>query len=96
MSDTGSLLPSSNEAIRECLESISIGTRALQKKGIELADYKLIAVENLIYEPDNIWFLKFKPRDLLPKDADTLIGAGGELMVRVNIKSKSCLVTHGD
>ena len=96
MSDTSSFAAPNNQSTEECLEAIAIATRSLHGEYIKFTDYKLIAAENLFNESSNIWLLTFKLRHLLPKDADSPIGAGGEILARVDVKSKSCSVTYGD
>jgi len=74
---------------RECLDAIEQGLRALAGQRLE-EPFKLVGVINLLkgFSPPSgptVWQLTFKPERLIPPDATGLVGAGGELIVRIDL-----------
>jgi hypothetical protein len=64
-------------------------------------DYQLISAINLVagseYRGPAFWRLRFKRRDLIPADAEGVLGAGGELLVDVDVHTGvATLVGHGE
>ena len=74
---------------RECLDAIEQGLLALA--GERLGEpFKLVGAINLLkgFSPPSgptVWQLTFKPERLIPPDAMGLVGAGGELIVRIDL-----------
>jgi hypothetical protein len=76
------------EATKECLEAITLVAQSPGIKGVDFAKYKLISVENLMSQ-SSVWQFTFKPRELLPQTPESRIGAGGEIFVRLDVRSRS-------
>jgi hypothetical protein len=70
-----------------CADVLALAGRLLAADGVDLAGYKLVLVENLIADACvDVWRLTFKPLRLLPADAESMIGAGGELFIEVDAR----------
>lgn len=74
---------------KECLDAIEQGLRALAGERLE-EPFKLVGAINLLkgFPPPSgptIWQLTFKPERLIPSDATGIVGAGGELIVRIDL-----------
>lgn len=60
-------------------------------------DFKLIGAEQIYLEGKFIWMITFKPRDLLPEDPSTeIIGAGGEIIVNIDLNTGESTVGYGE
>lgn len=65
--------------------------------GKPLNEFKLISAKQIVFEGKYIWFITFKPIRLLPSDPATeLVGAGGEIFVKVDIQTGETVVTYGE
>lgn len=73
----------------ECLEAIERALRVLAGKTLE-EPFRLVGAINLLkgFSPPSgptVWQLTFKPERLIPSDATGIVGAGGELIVRIDL-----------
>ena len=86
------------EPSAECLYVIELADEHLTTLEINPEDYKLILIENLVVkgksdlDPD-IWYLTYKQRSLIPNANKEIIGAGGEISVKVNFQTEEVEVT---
>ncbi|MDD3626273.1 MAG: hypothetical protein PHV06_03025 [bacterium] len=82
----------------ECLLAIEIAEMILEEEDIDLEAYKLISSQNLIikgesFEGPEFWYLIFKRRDLIPEKEGEMIGAGGEIFVKINLAEEDGEIT---
>lgn len=62
-----------------------------------VAQYQLTAAINMVagqeYRGPSFWRLTFKRRDLIPADAESELGAGGQIFVDVDLKTGAATIT---
>ncbi len=62
-----------------------------------VAGYQLTSAINMVagkeYRGPSFWRLTFKRRDLIPADAESELGAGGQIFVDVDIKAGTATIT---
>ena len=79
-------------------EAVSLGLGALAEQSHYRADdWTLTAAQRIYLKGKYVWLITFKPTSLLPADPATqAIGAGGEVFVKVYLKTKKTVVTYGE
>jgi hypothetical protein len=77
------------EAVQDCLEALAVSADSLGTSEIDFTQYKLISVENLIHVGPAVWSLTFKLRKLIPINSHSVLGAGGEIFVQVDVQAKT-------
>lgn len=80
----------------EVNRAVTLAEKAISAK-VQPADYQLTAAINMVagteYRGPSFWRLKFKRRDLIPADAESILGAGGEIMVDVDTHTGVATIT---
>lgn len=73
----------------ELAKAIELAEQAVLRDGVALEQLKLISAINMMagreYRGPAYWRITFKRRDLIPRDADSELGAGGELFIDVDL-----------
>ncbi len=60
-------------------------------------EFRLVGARQVFFEGKYVWHITFKLRDLLPDDPATrLIGAGGEILVNVDLKTETATIRYGE
>jgi len=87
----------------DCKKAIKIAVQVLKAKFPREDSFKLISVTNLLkgVAPPigpTIWEVIFKPVRLIPRSASQEVGAGGELMLRIDVArhDNPIRLTHGE
>ena len=74
---------------QELARAVDLAERTVVASGAVLAELKLTSAVNMMagreYRGPAYWRLTFKRRDLIPKDATSELGAGGEIFVDVDL-----------
>ena len=75
---------------KDCLDAIALSVRALAGRVPDDGPFKLVGATNLLkgHAPPSgvtVWELTFKPSRLIPQDPAGAVGAGGELIVRIDL-----------
>ncbi len=85
---------------KECAEAINLGVQSFIQQAINPEDYVLIAAETLHrgpkYEGPKVWRLTFKLKSLIPQDQNGMLGAGGEVFVRVDLVTHLTTIKYGE
>jgi hypothetical protein len=80
----------------EVLAAIELATAFLPTVAPDPSEYQLVAAARLLGESGpgrgGAWRLTFKRRQLIPSEAETEIGAGGEVFVEVDLASQAALL----
>lgn len=84
-----SVRPFVDPSAAECREAIELAS-AWMAQHYDMSTFKLIAAENAVrkgpgFAGPAVWRLTYKPRRLVPQDADAEVGAGGEILIEVNL-----------
>ena len=85
-------------ACDDCLIAIGLAERELEELDLDDEEYRLIRVENLVQnekgdrDPD-LWLLTYKLENLIPHEPGEIIGAGGEIFIKVNVETEEVEVT---
>jgi hypothetical protein len=78
-------------------EAISIAVARLADVQKSSGEYKLVSAQQVVVEGKYVWRITFKPVKLLPDDPSSqIIGAGGEIFMNVDLKTKEAAVTYGE
>ena len=85
----------------ECQRAMNLAVEVLAEREIELERYRVVAAENLIkgptYRGPQAWRITFKLRALLPDTTQAEVGAGGELLVEVDLSTgEAVLAGYGE
>jgi hypothetical protein len=82
---------------KELGRAVELAEKEILASGAVVAELKLTSAINLMdgrsYRGPAYWRLTFKRRDLLPKDAESELGAGGELFLEVDLDAGSAKIT---
>ena len=83
---------------RDCLDAIEIGARILASQPFEDAPFKLVGAVNLLKGASpplgpSVWLLTFKPERLIPSNSAGIVGAGGELSLRIDLARSDNLIS---
>ena len=74
---------------QELGRAVELAERAMSASGAVVTELKLTNAVNMMagreYRGPAYWRLTFKRRDLIPKDATSELGAGGEIFVDVDL-----------
>jgi hypothetical protein len=86
---------------RDCQEAIALGSRFLTRSKVDPTEYQVVRAENLVghpvYSGPWVWRLTYKLRRLIPRSVEEEIGAGGELLVEVDLATGDArLLGHGE
>jgi hypothetical protein len=80
---------SASVTAKELLRAVELAERTVLASGTALESLKLTRAVNMMagseYRGPAYWRVTFKRRDLIPKDAVSEIGAGGEIFVDVDL-----------
>jgi hypothetical protein len=80
----------------EANRAVELAEKAIAAK-TPVAGYQLTAAINMFagneYRGPSFWRLTFKKRDLIPADADSELGAGGQIFVDVDLKANVATIT---
>jgi hypothetical protein len=81
--------------------AVELAEQAVLASGTALGGLKLVGAVNMMagreYRGPAYWRITFKRRDLIPKDADSELGAGGELFVDVDLGASAAKISgHGE
>ena len=82
-------------------EVVEIAVQALYNdkmtQSLSSTKYVLTSAQQIIINNKWIWRVTFKPKELLPDDISKgLLGAGGEVFVNVDLKTKETVITYGE
>jgi hypothetical protein len=81
---------------QELGRALDLAERVLIASGTVLAELKLTSAVNMMagreYRGPAYWRLTFKRRDLIPKDAASELGAGGEIFVDVDLDANAARI----
>ena len=78
-------------------EAVSIAVAKLADVQKSAGEYKLVSAQQVVVKGEYVWRITFKPVGLLPDDPSSqIIGAGGEVFVNVDLKTKEAVVTYGE
>lgn len=86
----------------EYLKVIELADNLFPTIEIERQEYKLISINNMVikssdYQGPHIWHLTYKLKSIIPDDENSIIGAGGEIFIEVNlIENKAKLLGFGE
>ena len=86
----------------EYLKVIELADNLFPTIEIERQEYKLISINNLVikgsdYQGPHIWHLTYKLKSIIPDDENSIIGAGGEIFIEINlIENKAKLLGFGE
>ena len=77
-----------------CMDAIGLALRALEDHDFSDGPFRLVSAVNLLkgHAPPAgpfIWELRFKPLRLIPGSDETEVGAGGDVVVRINLASQA-------
>ena len=76
---------------KELDRAVELAERILTTSGAGITELKLTSAINMMagreYRGPAYWRLTFKRRDLIPKDASSELGAGGEIFVDVDLEA---------
>ncbi len=85
---------------KECVDAVNLGVQSLIQQAINPENYVLIAAETLHrgpkYEGPKVWHLTFKLKRLIPRDQNGILGAGGEVFVRVDLSTRQTSLKYGE
>jgi hypothetical protein len=85
-----------NVTAAELNRAVELAEKAIAAK-TPVAGYQLTSAINMVagreYRGPAFWRLTFKRRDLIPPDAESELGAGGEIFVDVDTKTNLATVT---
>jgi len=80
----------------EVNRAVTLAEKAISARA-RPADYQLISAINMVagndYRGPAFWRLRFKRRDLIPADAEGILGAGGEIMIDVDTQTGVATIT---
>jgi hypothetical protein len=90
--------PTLGPDITSLRDAVDIAVSALHGQSHYPAnDYILTSAQQIIVDGKYVWRITFKPVSLLPKDPSKgLIGAGGEIFVKVDLSTKKTEFTYGE
>ncbi len=77
--------------------AISIAEKSFPENKLKRENYKLVKLENNIFEKGDVltWKLTFKDKKLFSREG--LIGKGGEIFIEVNLKDKQAkIIGYGE
>jgi hypothetical protein len=79
-------------------DAVAIAASAiLEQSPYPASDYVLTAARQMTIKGKYIWRVTFKPSQLLPEDpSKEAIGAGGEIFVNVDLKTKKAEIRGGE
>jgi hypothetical protein len=91
----------SHPTAKELDEAVALAERAVVAGGAVLDQLKLTSAVNMMagrdYRGPAHWRITFKRRDLIPGDAASELGAGGEIFVDVDLETSAAKITgHGE
>jgi hypothetical protein len=76
-------------ATKELNRAIDLAERTVAGSGDDISGLRVTAAINMMagneYRGPTFWRVTFKRRDLIPKDASSELGAGGEIFVDVDL-----------
>jgi len=86
---------------KELDRAVELAERMLMTSGARGTELKLTSAINMMagreYRGPAYWRLTFKRRDLIPKDATSELGAGGEIFVDVDLDANVAKIAgHGE
>src|SRR3954469_881877 len=86
---------------KELDRAVELAERMLMTSGARGTELKLTSAINMMagreYRGPAYWRLTFKRRDLIPKDAISELGAGGEIFVDVDLDANVAKIAgHGE
>jgi hypothetical protein len=95
--DAGNNEKKSNITASECTQAIELAERVLLHNHYKLDEYKIIKIENLIlqgkqYKGSEFWSVVMKKKSLIPDGKNDIIGAGGEIFIKVDLKRKTASI----
>jgi len=87
-----------NKTDSDYQKAIQLADDLFPELKLKRSDYKLIGIQNMVikgqqYEGPHIWRITYKLSSLIPKDEMGMIGAGGEVFIKVDIKNNKATVT---
>lgn len=78
---------------RDCRRAVTLASRYLSRTRIDPEGYRLVKAELAIGLTDRpVWMLTFKPASLIPQSMEQVMGAGGELFLRVNLETEEVVL----
>ena len=91
----------SHPTAKELEQAVALAERAIVTGGTALDQLKLTSAVNMMtgrdYRGPAYWRITFKRRDLIPKDAASELGAGGEIFVDVDLDTGVAKISgHGE
>jgi hypothetical protein len=98
---TGDLRAAADPA-DDCAQAIAAGTRFLHDKQLRPDELLLISAQTLFADDTllapGVWHLRYKLRSLLPEATGGVIGAGGEVLLAVDLQdgAATTLLGHGE
>lgn len=86
---------------KELEQAVALAERAVVAGGTAIDQLKLTSAVNMMagrdYRGPAYWRITFKRRDLIPRDAASELGAGGEIFVDVDLGTSVAKITgHGE
>ena len=91
----------SHPTSKELEQAVALAERVVVAGGAALDQLKLTSAVNMMagraYQGPAYWRITFKRRDLIPKDASSELGAGGEIFVDVDLDTSVAKISgHGE
>ena len=82
----------------ELRDAVGIAVDAVNEQSRYPADhYTLVSAQRMMIKGKYVWRVTFKPARLLPKDPSReMIGAGGEIFVNVDLKTRKPELRYGE
>jgi len=95
---TAAPLPAATPSSTALAQAIALAEAAIaQEADFATQRYTITRVEQIVREGRYLWIVTFKPTHLLPADpAQELIGAGGELLVSVDVAAETTVIRYGE
>jgi hypothetical protein len=86
---------------KELGRAVELAEQTVTTSGANLAELRLTSAVNMMsgreYRGPAYWRLTFKRRDLIPRDATSELGAGGEIFVDVDLGANVAKIAgHGE
>lgn len=77
----------------DCRRAVALAGRFISQSNIDPVRYRLVKAELAIGEKGRpVWMLTFKPASLVPQTSEQVMGAGGELFLRVNLETEDVVM----
>ena len=92
-------LPSGTDPAADCAQAIAAGSRFLLDKELHPHELLLISAQTLFADDTllapGVWHLRYKQRSLLPEATGGVIGAGGEVLLAVDLQDGAATTLLG-